>query len=282
MTKPVLSGEAFLRDVRRASEEKDAFHLWWLGQSGYLLQWQGRHMLLDPYLSDSLTAKYEGTDKPHVRMTAKVVEAAELDFIDVITSSHNHTDHLDPDTLIMLFTLNPTVRMIIPEANRQTVAERLGMHPILPTGLEDGASAEEAGFQFTGIAAAHEALETDELGRHRFLGYVIEFGPWTVYHSGDTVWYDGLVEKLAPWSIDVAILPINGRTPERRVAGNMNGPEAARLAKEIGARLVIPCHYEMFEFNTASPDEFVAEAESIGQPYRLLAAGEHWSSHELG
>ena len=89
--------------------------------------------------------------------------------------------------------------------------------------------------------------------------------------------YDGIVETLRPWSIDVALLPINGSAPERRVAGNLNGVEAATLAHEIVERMVIPCHYEMFEFNTASPDAFVAEAERRGQAYCVLRNGERWS-----
>ena len=97
---------------------------------------------------------------------------------------------------------------------------------------------------------------------------------FTVYHSGDTVLYDGLVEKLRPFKIDLTLLPINGRAPERRVAGNLWGREAAWLAKEIGAKLVVPCHYDMFEFNTATPDEFVAECERIGQPDKVLRLGE--------
>jgi L-ascorbate metabolism protein UlaG (beta-lactamase superfamily) len=148
-------------------------------------------------------------------------------------------------------------------------------------GVDDGTSVAAAGFEFTGVAAAHETIERDTAGRCHFLGYLIRFGPWTVYHSGDTVWYDGLVERLQAASIDVALLPINGRRPERRVAGNLDGREAARLAKEAGARLVIPCHYEMFTFNTASPAEFVAEAERLGQPYRVLRCGERWSGAEL-
>src|SRR5205814_1529994 len=125
-----------------------------------------------------------------------------------------------------------------------------------------------------------EELEQDEAGHHKYLGYIIQFGPWTLYHSGDTVWYDGMVEKLRQWSIDVAFLPINGRAPERRVAGNLDGLEAAQLAKTIGAHLVIPDHYELFEFNTASPAAFVAEARRLAQPYRVLRAGERWSSKE--
>ena len=69
--------------------------------------------------------------------------------------------------------------------------------------------------------------------------------------------------------------------PERYVAGNLNGPEAASLAKDIGARMVIPCHYEMFEFNTAPPDEFIESAQGLGQPHRVLRSGGQWSSAEL-
>jgi L-ascorbate metabolism protein UlaG (beta-lactamase superfamily) len=274
---PFLADEAFLSDVAAARAPAEGFRLWWLGQSGFLVQWQGRHLLLDPYLSDSLTKKYADTDKPHVRMTARVVAPERLDFIDVATSTHNHTDHLDAETLGPLQRVNPALRLVVPEANRAFVADRLGTDPDALLGVDAGTSVEAAGFTFTGVPAAHNELERDEAGHHRFLGYIVRFGPWTLYHSGDTLWYDGLVEVLWPWSIDVALLPINGNRPERRVAGNLDGPEAARLAHDVGARCVIPCHYEMFTFNSAPPDAFTAEADRLGQPYRVLRAGERWS-----
>jgi L-ascorbate metabolism protein UlaG (beta-lactamase superfamily) len=112
------------------------------------------------------------------------------------------------------------------------------------------------------------------LGRCRFLGYVVQWGGTTFYHSGDTLWHDGLVPALRRFKIDLAFLPINGDRPERGVAGNLSGVEAARLAHEIGARRVIPCHYDLFEFNTAPPDEFLAECRFLGQPWQLLRPGE--------
>jgi L-ascorbate metabolism protein UlaG (beta-lactamase superfamily) len=96
-----------------------------------------------------------------------------------------------------------------------------------------------------------------------------------VYHSGDTMLYDGMVERLKPWRVDAGLLPINGASPERRVAGNLSGREAAGLAHAIGARLVVPCHYEMFTFNTASPQEFEAECARLGQQCRVLRNGEY-------
>jgi L-ascorbate metabolism protein UlaG (beta-lactamase superfamily) len=273
---PFLEGDAFLEDVRAATA-RGGFHIWWLGQSGFLLQQDGRHILLDPYLSDSLTRKYEGTDKPHVRMTRRVIDPARLDFIDVVTSSHNHTDHLDAETLRPLIAANARLAIVVPEANRAFAAERLGVEPGRLVGLDDKLMVEVGGFRITAVPAAHETVERDAESRHIYLGYVIYTGKRTIYHSGDTVLYDGMVERLKPFGVDLALLPINGRSPERRVAGNLDGPEAARLACDIGARLAIPCHYEMFEFNTASPEAFAEEAGRLGQPMRVLRAGERWS-----
>ena len=275
MIKPFLQDDAFLASVTEGRACGDeAVRIWWLGQSGFLVQWRGEHLLLDPYLSDSLTKKYSRTDKPHVRMTELVIVPERLDFIDVITSSHNHTDHLDPETLIPLLHANPRASLVVPAANLAFVAERLGVAQSVPRGLRIGESMSIGSCTITAVPAAHEELR-DEFG-----GYVIEVGSVTIYHSGDTVLFSGMVEHLREFHVDVALLPINGRAPERRVAGNLDGPEAARLARGIGAKVVIPCHYEMFEFNTASPALFVAECERIGQPFRVLKAGEMWSSNE--
>ncbi len=281
MITPKLQDEALLADIRAAGRKNGGFQLWWLGQSGFLVAWRGRHLLIDPYLSDSLTKKYAVTDKPHVRMTQLAIDPRRLDFIDVASSSHNHTDHLDGETLTALLAVNPNMTLIVPAANREFAANRLQVPPERLMPIDDGETVEAAGFTFHAVPAAHETVERDEVGRCKYLGYVIQFGPWTIYHSGDTVLYDDMVERLRRWNVDVAMLPINGRSPERRVAGNLWGREAARLAHDFGARVVIPCHFDMFEFNTATPDEFIAEAERLGQAFRVLQCGERWSSSEL-
>ena len=280
MKEPYLHDDAFLADLDMAAQAADAWHIWWLGQSGFLFVRGYDRIILDPYLSDSLTEKYARTDKPHVRMTNRVIEPERLRYIWVVLSSHSHTDHMDGITLRALRLANPTIETVAPAAEQAVVTERLGIRASVP--IDAGEVAEFGPFSVTAVPAAHERVELDASGRHRYLGYVIRWGSWTVYHSGDTVLYEGIAEKLRPFNIDIALLPINGRAPERRVAGNLNGREAAWLAKEIGARLVIPCHYDMFEFNTADPDdEFVPECQRLGQPYRVLRQGERFSSSEL-
>jgi L-ascorbate metabolism protein UlaG (beta-lactamase superfamily) len=272
--KPVLQDNAFLEDVFQAKRNLDQLHLWWLGQSGFLIQWQGYHLLLDPYLSDSLTRKYEGTDKPHVRMTERVVAPERLDFVDVVASSHNHTDHLDAETLAPLLKANPEITVIVSRANVNFAAGRLQIPPGRLTPLNvNGEKIQVGPFNFHAIPSAHESLERDENDDHHYIGLIVQSGSRTIYHSGDCVPYDGLIERLRNWKIDMALLPINGRDPRRGVAGNFTGEEAAQLGREIQAGVVIPCHYEMFEFNTVSPQGFVKAAKELGQEFVLLKNG---------
>jgi L-ascorbate metabolism protein UlaG (beta-lactamase superfamily) len=222
-------------------------HVWWLGQSGFLIGHDAGHLLVDPYLSDSLTAKYEGTATPHVRMHPRVVAPEQLAFVDAVLSTHGHTDHLDGETLRAV-----GAPVVAPARIAGLARERSGAEV---TPISEGETAEVGGFRVTAVPAVHP-------GEH-CVGYVIEAGERRLYHSGDTTLLDPGVR-----GIDIAFLPINGKL------GNLDGPEAARLARTVEAALAVPCHYDMFEFNTATPDAFVAECRRLGQPYRVLALGE--------
>ncbi len=274
----IKKDEALIAEMDALLNDHQNFHLWWLGQSGFLLQWKGKRVLIDPYLSDSLTKKYADTPKPHIRISERVVDPELLKNISIVTSSHNHTDHLDGETLIPVLKNNPAIQFIIPEANRNFVTERVKCDINFPTGLNDGKSITVDDFTFYGIPAKHNEIERDEKGNCKFMGYVIEFCKWKIYHSGDTLWFDGMVEMLQPFAVDVAILPINGNDAARGVAGNLNCKEAAELGMAIHAGYVIPCHYNMFAFNTADINNFIKEAKQINQPVKILQPGEKFSS----
>ena len=258
MIKPALKDDAFIADVWSAAGDREHLHLWWLGQSGFLVQSQGRHLLIDPYLSDSLTAKYASSKMPHVRISERVVDPVKLNFVDLVTSSHSHTDHLDAETLRAINGL----RLLAPEAARDVANERSG--GAVAFTINDGQSVEIDRVTVHAVRSQHGDLPA--------LGYVLRLDDRTIYHSGDTVVYDGLADRLRPFEIDIAILPINGQL------GNMNGRDAARLAHAAGAKLVIPCHYDMFEFNTADPrEQFIPECERLGQPCRVLKLGQRFT-----
>lgn len=279
LIKAVNKDEELIAEMDSLMRDENHFHLWWLGQSGFLLQWNGKRVLIDPYLSDSLTKKYLTTGKPHTRMSELVVKPELLKDISVVTSSHNHTDHLDAETLIPILKNNPQIKFIIPEANRVFVAERVKCEKNFPLGLNDGKTVTIDGFIFHGIPAKHNEIERDENRNCKYMGYIIEFGKYKVYHSGDTLWFDEMINLLKPFNVDVAMLPINGNKPERKVAGNLDCKEAPTLGKAINANSVIPCHYDMFTFNTADVNDFIKESERIHQPYKVLNGGGRFTSN---
>ncbi len=271
MILPFQSDEQFLSDVTATVARRQGVSLWWVGQSGFLVHYDGVCIAIDPYLSDSLSQKYAGTNKPHVRMSARVVDPALLSMVGVVTSSHNHTDHLDAETIGPMHHINPALSVLCSAANVDFAQQRLG---IVPTGLGIGIPYTYGPFVIHAVPAAHNHREQDNAGHERYIGVIVEVCGVTIYHSGDTVRYEGMVEILRKWKIDVALLPINGNDPARGVAGNLDGREAATLAKQVGMGMVVPCHYDMFAFNTVSTAYFVQSAGEIGQPYRVLQLGE--------
>lgn len=278
--RPVLQDEAFLADVRRARHDLDQVQLWWLGRSGFLVQWRGHHLLLDPYLSDALGARPGGSGPPRPRLVEPVVSPRRLNFVQAVAISHSHAGHLDRGTLLALLEVNPRLELIIPEASREAVVNRLGIPIELPRGLDAGRSCSVAGFVISAVPAAHTRLERDSGGRHRYLGYIIQAGPWTLYHAGDTVRYLGMETWLQRRPVDIALLPINGQATQPGEHDNLDGPQAAALGRDIGARLVIPCHHDQVG-SEALLEAFVTAAQRLGQPYRLLQCGQQWSSAQF-
>ncbi len=274
MIRPLQQDDLLLADIKDASENPRHLHLWWLGQSGFLVKHGSSLLLLDPYLSDSLTQKYASTDKPHVRLSERVVVPEHLLGVKLVTSSHQHTDHFDESTLLPLAQANDGLQLVLPRSNIPAAQRRLHGADIAFIPSDEGVTIEADGWSFTGIAAAHNEVARDAYGGCLYLGFIIQRGGFTLYHSGDTLWHPALVPALLPFKCDVALVPINGNRPERRVAGNLNGSEAAALARAIDSDLAVPHHFEMFEFNTASPDEFAEICSRLGQPYKVLRGGE--------
>lgn len=278
LIQPVRRDEDLRSDINMSVPDSGVF-LWWLGQSGFLIKSSRGTLLVDPYLSDSLTTKYLGTDRPHTRMTERCIAPERLPTIDWLSTSHNHTDHLDAETLVPILMRDSRARLLVPAANREFVLARLRCTGDRLVDVNDGESVTTDFGQVHGIPAAHNQVDRDEQGRCRYLGYVFDFGTLRIYHAGDTLLYPGMVDRLQPFQVNVALLPINGDRPERRVAGNLRGDEAARLAHDMGAKLAIPCHYDMFQFNTESPELFQQTCERLGQAYRILSCGERCEIH---
>lgn len=280
MIEPVRSGDRLIEEIEATLPASGQLAVWWLGQSGFVIKSARATILVDPYLSESLTLKYAGTNKPHIRMTRCPVAPGQLKKIDVVLCSHKHSDHLDPGTLPALAAASPGCEFVVP-ASLSDHASNLGLPVGRSIGIDHGEARDfpSLGLHVRGVKAAHEGLDTDERGRHLFLSFVIDLDGSRVFHSGDTMLWPGMAEAIGP-GVDLAFLPINGRDPARGVAGNMNADEAVELASRLSPRYVVPHHYDMFTFNTVDPEAFRRASRRLPPAIRpvILRCGERFET----
>lgn len=252
----------------------EALRILWLGQAGFVIDGDGKRVVIDPYLSDSLAQKYRGTRFDHRRMMAPPVTAAAIGHVDVVMATHHHSDHLDPGTLPALMDANDKARLVVPAAARDLALARAGIGPERLTEIDAGQTICFAGIAVTATRAAHEQLDYDGEGRSRFLGLAMRIGGATIFHSGDTVLFPGQTEEVAALKADIALLPVNGRDARRQangVPGNMDVDEAIALAQGAGIPQLIAHHFGMFDFNTVPIDEIEAAGRRVASPMVMAA-----------
>lgn len=227
---------------------------YWLGQAGFVIEHDGRRILIDPYLSDALTEKYRGGKYDYTRGYPAPIAPEDFAAVDLVICTHHHTDHMDAATLRPLAEKFPALRFVVPRASIATALCKIGVNPEHIMAMDAGETLTPwAGFALHAIRAAHEKLETDAEGRFRFLGYVMELGTVRILHSGDTIPFDGQIEEVQKLKPAVALLPVNGRSAEllaSSIPGNFTLAEAIAFSKHCGIQYTIAHHYGLFAFNT--------------------------------
>lgn len=243
----VFFGQDLIDDIDAAAPPEGSLAFWWLGQHGYVCKMGGRILYFDPYL------------KPDERRRIKpLLKPEQVAHADIVLCTHDHTDHIDPTAIPGLVQASPDARFVVSRRHRDRM-----LSLCVPEGrlllLDPGQTVVERGLRITGVKQKHEFFDNDERG-WPFMGFVVEGGGATVYHSGDTVLYEGMVATLRQWDLTVMFVPINGRDAERyrrNVLGNMTYQEAVDLAGELRPQLVVPAHYEMLPGNTENPGRFL-------------------------
>lgn len=218
----------------------------WLGQAGLLFEKNGKTVMIDPYLSDSV-AKVNPLNYRRVPVEEKFFEITP----DVMIFTHDHPDHYDPETAPRFFAKTDRQMLVLCPAS------------VWPKARAHGNGHNYVQFdrmtEWTAYGMRFSAVHAEHSDPHA-IGVVIEdldTGK-TYYVTGDTLYNKRIFADL-PEGIDVIFLPING------VGNNMNATDAARFFKASGAKTAVPLHVGMFDEN--APALFTAEPRVLPEIY---------------
>src|SRR5436305_10810785 len=107
---------------------------------------------------------------------------------------------------------------------------------------------------------------------HRgFGGYVLRHGNHSIYHAGDTAYFNGFKEigkKLKP---EIALLPIGAYHPESFRNVHTSPEDAMQGFLDLGSRWMVPMHYGTFRLSHEPMDE---PTERLGEAAKLAGVSE--------
>lgn len=267
------NGTELLTEISESRLPEDLVALWYIGQMGMVMKWGQTVIYMDPVLGD-----LKGEDGKTRRNYLPPFSGKEAK-ADYIFCSHDHLDHIHPETIKDMAMANPNLKVAVPAPLSDRIRS-LGVEPERILSLTDGKEYDLDGqIRVRGVATAHETYETDENGCSKTMGYVFTCGNIRLFHAGDTVVTEELVEAIQKEPVNVLMIPINGADLERHkrnIIGNMNSRDAAYFAKAVNADMTIPLHYDMVMGNEENPFMFANYMEQYypEKKYHIMRLGE--------
>lgn len=240
-----------------------------LGQSGCFIKGPNISVCIDPYLSHSV----QELDSPDLkRLTPIPHKPEDIMGLDWILITHEHIDHCDPHTLPALSKASPNCRFLGPVPVCKILngwgIEASRIHP-----CKEGWVVLRDNIRVCTVPAAHPTIERDHEGNLQAVGYILQFGDYTIYIAGDTGLNEEVLKVLKGFgNINIALLPVNEQNfyrDRQNIIGNMSIRDAFSLAEDIGIETVIPVHWDMFEVNSVTPEEIRAVYRRINPNFEL-------------
>jgi len=248
-----------------------------IGHSSFLLQMDEKKVLIDPVFSKRLVVLR--------RQRRPGLLVAELPPIDLVLLTHAHMDHLNVSSLRRVIRVTRrltgrTPEVVVPKGVEDLVAS-LGFSQV--HALAWWEQADVQGLRVTMTPCQHWGARMFRDTHRGYGGYVINSSGHSVYHSGDTAYFDGFHEIGARLKPQVALLPIGAYFPDSYRTVHTSPEEAVQAFLELGAEQMVPMHYGTFPLGREPMDEplqrLKAEAARLGINGKLKVLEEGETMH---
>ncbi len=237
----------------------------WIGHASFLIQFTDLNVLIDPNFANWLFLLK--------RIRRAGLKIRDLPPIDLVLLTHAHFDHFHKPTLRRL----PYPKIGIMPRGVGDLAQNLGFARIIE--LDWWESFWQRNWKVTFTPSRHWGARTLHDHHRGYGGFVLEHQGRTIYHAGDSAYFDGFKDIGRHLYPEIALLPIGAYHPESFRRVHMGPDEAVRAFRDLRARWLVPMHYGSFKLSFEEMDEpprwlrEIAATENLTQKVRMLDEG---------
>ncbi len=225
------------RTGRRAKPEfpelgPDQLCLTWIGHASFLVQTAEHSILIDPNWAKWL--------KVIKRVRQPGMEIHDLPAIDLVLVTHAHFDHLDKKTLRAVAS---DQAIVVPE-HVGGLVHGLGFNHVQE--LRHWQSFDLGALRVTLTPARHWGARVLHDTHRGFGGFHIEYKGRSVFHCGDSAYFEGFREIGERLPVEIALLPIGAYDAPTKRDVHMNPEEAIEAFIQLQAKKLVPMHFGTF------------------------------------
>ncbi|MDX2080766.1 MAG: MBL fold metallo-hydrolase [Terrimicrobiaceae bacterium] len=207
----------------------------WIGHASFLVQTPEHSVLIDPNWAKWL--------KVIKRIRQPGFEIHDLPAIDLVLVTHAHFDHLDRRTLRMVASDQP---IAVPK-NCGGLVHDLGFRHVHELGHWE--SFEHGSLKITLTPARHWGARVLHDSHRGFGGFLVEYAGRSIFHCGDSAYFEGFREIGERTEVEIALLPIGAYEAPTKRDVHMNPEQALQAFMELRARIMIPMHFGSFRLS---------------------------------
>lgn len=275
----VIPPDNFLYPHNRSAFDKNMPSAVWVNHSTFLIHIDGINILTDPVWSNYCSPfKFIGPKRRH----EPSLSFHELPKIDYVLISHNHYDHMDKKTIMVLNKSNPNIRWIVPDGVKKWFVKRNIDNVFELSWWETVSFVGENNkpIKIHAVPAQHfSGRKLFDFNHTLWAGYVMEIKRYDdtykrLYFTGDTGYNDNDFKEIGKkWDkIDLSLIPIGAYAPRKFMKPvHVNPKEAVEIHKDVNSSFSIGMHWKTFNlsdepFNLPPYDLFLSMKDAKLEP----------------
>lgn len=226
----------------------------WLGHATFYIRLNGISIITDPVFNNVTFTERESLLPFDVDC---------LKNIDYILISHDHRDHLDKKSLQLLSRNNPQAEILSGLKMDNWFNKMLDSPKMQLAGWYQQYQTDTSKIKIFFLPARHwSSRNLFDINEHLWGSFVIQFGEFKIYFSGDTGFDNHLKEVGTLFNgVDICIMGVGAYKPEWFMSPNHISPlDAIKASNEMQASKLIPMHYGTFDLSN----------EPLGEPIEIL------------